>query len=159
MKQLLLILIFLSTLASAFSFDVWESKLTLTEAIQIAKENNIPLRKDGVVATGKNFKKSYLYLDKYPKKCLSCKTQHYMNVGRIIINEEYKILSQDKEPFRDETTFSKRFSIARREPSGNTNAYYCPNCQKWIANNKFIADEGRKLYEDEEIIIGQIGLF
>jgi len=67
MKQLFILLILLSNLVSAFSFDIWNSKITLKEAIQIAKENNIPLRKEGIITTGKNFNKSYLYLDKYPK--------------------------------------------------------------------------------------------
>ena len=66
MKKLFLTLIFLNSLSSAYTFDIWESKITLDEAIQIAKVNNIPLCKDGVVATGKEFKQNYLYLQKYP---------------------------------------------------------------------------------------------
>jgi hypothetical protein len=66
MKQLLFTLIFLSNLASAFSFDVWESKITLNEAIQTAKANNIPLRKDGVYSAKKGFYERDLYLKKYP---------------------------------------------------------------------------------------------
>lgn len=66
MKQLLFTLIFLSNLASAFSFDVWKSKITLKEAIQTAKANNIPLRKDGVYSAKKGFYARDLYLKKYP---------------------------------------------------------------------------------------------
>jgi len=66
MKKSLIILIFLSSLATAFSFDNWKSKITLDEAIQTAKSNNLPLCKDGIVGTRKGFKESYLYLEKYP---------------------------------------------------------------------------------------------
>jgi len=66
MKQLFILLILFSNLASAFSFDVWDSKITLKEAIQIAKENNIPLRKDGGLSIKKGFYAPNLYLKKYP---------------------------------------------------------------------------------------------
>lgn len=66
MKKTLLALLLLSNLSFAFTFDIWESKITLDHAIQIAKRNNIPLKKEGIIATGKEFKKEYLYLDKYP---------------------------------------------------------------------------------------------
>ena len=96
-----------------------------------------------------------------PKKCYQCKsdTTHYMNIGRVIMNKEYKILSQDKEPFKDEIIFSERFSIAKRVPDGKTNTYYCPECNEKMANNRFIGNTTRFLYSEEEMIIGQIGLF
>ena len=66
MKKLFITLILLSSLSSAFTFDIWESKITLDEAIQTAKSNNLPLCKDGIIGAGKEFKESYLYLEKYP---------------------------------------------------------------------------------------------
>jgi hypothetical protein len=85
MKQLFILLILLSNIASAFSFDVWDSKITLKEAIQIAKENNIPLRKDGIATSGKNFNKSYLSLNKYPENRI-------FNYKTTLLNE-YAIVS------------------------------------------------------------------
>jgi hypothetical protein len=67
MKQLFFILLLLSNIASAFNFDNWESKISLDEAIQIARTNDFPLCKDGAINAGKAFKESCLYLDKYPK--------------------------------------------------------------------------------------------
>ena len=67
MKKLFFTLIFLSSLSSAFTFDIWKSKITLNDAIQTAKSNNLPLCKDGIIGAGKEFKESYLYLKKYPK--------------------------------------------------------------------------------------------
>ena len=66
MKQLFILLILFSNLASAFSFDVWDSKITLKEAIQIAKVNNIPLKKDGSFSGKKGCYAPTLYLKKYP---------------------------------------------------------------------------------------------
>jgi len=66
MKKLFFTLIFLSTLSSAFTFDIWESKITLDEAIQIAESNDIPLHKDGSISINKKFDIRFLYLKKYP---------------------------------------------------------------------------------------------
>jgi len=66
MKKLFITLILLSSLSSAFTFDIWESKITLDKAIETAKSNNLPLCKDGIFGVGKEFKESYLYLEKYP---------------------------------------------------------------------------------------------
>jgi hypothetical protein len=54
----------------AFSFDVWKSKLTLLEAVKIAKQENIPLHKGSLSVIGKEFNERYLCLDKYPKNRL-----------------------------------------------------------------------------------------
>ena len=67
MKQLFFTLLLLSNIASAFSFDNWESKISLDEAIQIAKTNNLPFRKDGIISVEKGFNERDLYLEKYPK--------------------------------------------------------------------------------------------
>jgi len=66
MKQLFFTLLLLGNISSAFTFDVWDSKITLKEAIQIAKENNIPLHKDGGLSIKKGFYAPNLYLKKYP---------------------------------------------------------------------------------------------
>lgn len=66
MKKILISLTILSSLSSAFTFDLWSSKITLNEAIKIAKTENIVLHKDGIVTTGKKFREVYLYLDRYP---------------------------------------------------------------------------------------------
>ena len=66
MKKILISLTILSSLSSAFTFDLWSSKITLKEAIKIAKTENIALHRDGLTATGTKFNGVYLYLDKYP---------------------------------------------------------------------------------------------
>jgi len=84
MKQLLLSLIFLTHLASAFSFDVWKSKTTLKEAIQTAKANNIPLRKEGVFSTQKGFYARDLYLKRYPNNRVFRYTTTLLNAHATI---------------------------------------------------------------------------
>jgi len=84
MKKLFLTLIFFSSLSSAFSFDIWESKITLDEAIQRAKVNNIPLCKDGVVGTGKEFRESYLFLKKSPNNRVFRYTTSLLNQYAIV---------------------------------------------------------------------------
>ena len=66
MKNLFLTLILLSSLSSAFTFDIWESKITLDKAIETAKSNNLPFHKDGSIAINKGFDERLLFLDKYP---------------------------------------------------------------------------------------------
>jgi len=66
MKQLFILFILLTNIASAFNFDIWESKITLKEAIQIAKKNNIPLHKDSLFSGKKGFYAPNLFLKKYP---------------------------------------------------------------------------------------------
>ncbi|NOZ91212.1 MAG: hypothetical protein GXO60_08025 [Epsilonproteobacteria bacterium] len=65
MKQLVIFILF-TKIIFAFHFDNWESSMTLNQIIQIAKKNNIPLQKNGIITSCKVFKKSLLYLDKYP---------------------------------------------------------------------------------------------
>ena len=66
MKKIFLSTLLITSIATAFTFDVWESKTTLDEAIQIAKSNNLPLYKDGSICINKEFNKRFLYLKKYP---------------------------------------------------------------------------------------------
>jgi len=70
LKQIFIILLLFSNFSIAFSFDIWKSKLTLREAIQIAKQKNIPLHKNGLIVIGKKFDERYLRLDQYPKNRL-----------------------------------------------------------------------------------------
>lgn len=66
MRNIFLSLILLSTLSFAFNFDVWSSKITIKEAVKIAKLNNLSLHKESIVSTSKNFDKRFLFLKKYP---------------------------------------------------------------------------------------------
>lgn len=66
MKKILISLTILNSLSSAFTFDLWSSKVTLNEAVQIAKTENIALHKDSIAIGSKGFKEAHLYLDKYP---------------------------------------------------------------------------------------------
>ena len=134
MKQLFILLLFLSNIASAFSFDVWKSKITLKKAIKIAKEKNIPLRKDGVAATGKNFNNSYLYLDKYPKNRI-------FNYKTTLLNE-YAIVSLY---FTKESKHLYRIKV------------------RWMKKNKEFIDTLYKLldkkYGQKKVLLTSIGSF
>lgn len=68
MKKILISLSLLTSFTLAFSFDIWTSKITLNEAIEIAKKNNIPLQSDTLSIRNprKTFNKKYLYLKKFP---------------------------------------------------------------------------------------------
>lgn len=66
MRNIFLSLILFSTLSFAFNFDVWSSKITIKEAVKIAKLNNLSLHKESIVSTSKNFDKRFLFLQKYP---------------------------------------------------------------------------------------------
>jgi hypothetical protein len=41
--------------ADGFSFDIWKSGLTVSEAIDLAKDNDIPLHKSGLISADKHF--------------------------------------------------------------------------------------------------------
>jgi len=88
-----------------------------------------------------------------PKRCFECETHpwHYMNVGRVVVDDKYNIASIEDDLFKDEITTSREFSVAKREDTGETNAYYCPTCGSWIANNRIL---GRNTYvhEDEKVL-------
>ncbi len=88
-----------------------------------------------------------------PKRCFECETQpiHYMNVGRVVVDDKYNIASIEDELFKGEITTNEEFSVAKREDIGDTNAYYCPTCGSWIANNRLL---GRNtcVYKDEMIL-------
>ncbi len=88
-----------------------------------------------------------------PKRCFECETQpmHYMNVGRVVIDDKYNIASIEDDLFKDEITTSNKFSIAKREDIGETNAYYCPTCGSWIANNRLLG-RNTYVYENEMVI-------
>ena len=47
--------------SDGFSFDIWKSGLTVTEAIELAQNNDIPLHKAGIISVNKHFN---------PKVCL-----------------------------------------------------------------------------------------
>jgi len=89
-----------------------------------------------------------------PKRCFECETHpwHYMNVGRVVVDDEYNIALAEDDLFKDEITTSNKFSIAKREDIGETNAYYCPTCGSWIANNRLLSRINTRVYEDEMII-------
>jgi hypothetical protein len=89
-----------------------------------------------------------------PKRCFECATYpwHFMNVGSVVVDDAYNIASIEDDLFKDEITFSDEFSIARRVCSGERNAYYCPYCGSWIANNRLLG-RNTYVYEDEKVLI------
>jgi hypothetical protein len=44
--------------AAAFKFDKWSSGMTVSQAIDIAERNDIPLNKDGIISNNKHFNPS-----------------------------------------------------------------------------------------------------
>jgi len=88
-----------------------------------------------------------------PKKCFNCETHpiHYMNVGRVVVDDKYNFAFIEEELFKDEITSTTEFSIAKRKDIGDRNAYYCPICGSWIANNRLLAGS-TCVYEDEKIL-------
>ena len=66
MNKILIILFLLFSSLSAFTFDIWESSISLNEAISIAKKENIPIAKNGIIHASKNFSQTLLYLKKSP---------------------------------------------------------------------------------------------
>jgi len=66
MTKTLLWLIILSSFVSAFTFDIWKSSISFSEAISIAKSENIPLAKTNIIHMSKRFNQKLLYLKKYP---------------------------------------------------------------------------------------------
>lgn len=57
-KLLLSVFLLLTSITSdaySFNFDVWESGKDIKEVIEIARENNIPILKTGIVSVDKNF--------------------------------------------------------------------------------------------------------
>jgi len=88
-----------------------------------------------------------------PKRCFGCETHpvHYMNVGRVVVDDKYNIASIEDDLFKDEITTSNEFSVAKREDIGKSNAYYCPICGSWIANNRLLG-RNTYVYDDEMII-------
>ena len=57
----------------------------------------------------------------------------------------------EEEVFKDEITATTEFSIAKRKDIGDRNAYYCPTCGSWIANNRLLAGS-TCVYVDEKIL-------
>ena len=84
MKKLFLSILLLTSIVSAFTFDVWTSKITLDEAIKIAKKNNIPLRQDGIFSGKKGFYKPDLYLKKYPNNRVFRYTTKLLNENATV---------------------------------------------------------------------------
>lgn len=84
MKKLFLSILLLTSIASAFTFDVWTSKITLDEAILIAQKNNIPLRKDGIFSGKKGFYKPHLFLEKYPNNRVFRYTTKLLNENATV---------------------------------------------------------------------------
>ena len=65
LSQIFLICILSITSLSAFTFDKWKSGIELSQAIDIARENNIPLTTQGSVFLSKKF--DWQYLRNYQK--------------------------------------------------------------------------------------------
>ncbi len=64
---------------------------------------------------------------------------------------KYNVASIEDEVFKDEITITTEFSIAKREDIGHTNAYYCPECGSWIANNRLLG-QSVCVHEDERVL-------
>lgn len=60
-KQLLVLLIFLipGTALSA-QFDIWKTGMTLSQIVETARQHNVPLRQDGVIAQNNGFNQKFI---------------------------------------------------------------------------------------------------
>ena len=110
MKKVLISITLLTSFSLAFTFDIWRSKITLNEAIQIAKDNNIPFQKDSL-GTGnpkKTFNEKYLYLKKYPNN-------RVFRYSTILLNERADIFlyftKEEKKLYNLKVRWSKRDKI------------------------------------------------
>lgn len=95
-----------------------------------------------------------------PKQCFKCNNHptHYMNVGRVFVDNEFNVASIEDELFKDEIVSSKEFSIATRVSKGNTNSYYCPICGNWLANNRLLKGT-YTINKEDRILRCQVNLF
>jgi hypothetical protein len=150
MKQLFFTLLFLSNIASAFTFDVWESKISLDEAIQIAKTNNLPLCKDGAINAGKEFKESCLYLEKYPNNRVFRYTTTLLNQKAIVdlyftknskklYNLKVRWMKRNKE-FVDTvyTLLDKKYGKRETVISSNIGDFILSKIRQWKPNDETI---------------------
>ena len=71
----------------AFTFDIWRSGITIDNIFRIAKHNNLPLRKMGLVAINKTYvakmcepyrNSSYIFY--YPAKILGENAEVILNI-------------------------------------------------------------------------------
>jgi len=74
-----------------------------------------------------------------------------ISIGSIITFLAVFYASIEDEIFKDEIITTPDFSIAKREDGGETNAYYCPTCGSWIANNRLLG-RNTYVYKDEKIL-------
>ena len=56
----LLAMLLVSTPALAVGFDVWNTGMTLSEAVETARVNNVPLTKTGVISKDSGFNQRYI---------------------------------------------------------------------------------------------------
>ena len=89
-----------------------------------------------------------------PKICFKCNNHpiHYMNVGRILVDDDLNVASIEDELFKDEVVSSNEFSIAIRVAKGDTNSYYCPICKNWLAYNRLFKGINA-IYKEDRIIL------
>jgi hypothetical protein len=66
MKKTLLMLTLLSSSLLGFTFDIWESSISLNKTIVIAKRKNIALAKNNIIHSSKSFNQKLLYSEQYP---------------------------------------------------------------------------------------------
>lgn len=134
MKQLLLALLLLSNVSFAFSFDIWKLNITLDEAIQTAKSNNIPLRKEGITSSGKTFNASHLFLERYPKN----------------------------RTFNYQTKLLNKYAVVTLYFTKNSKSLYRIKV-RWVKRNKKFVDTLYELldkkYGQKKILLSNIGSF
>ncbi len=58
--SLLLVILLVSTPALAFKFDVWSTGMTLSEIVETARANNIPLTRAGVISRDSGFNQRFI---------------------------------------------------------------------------------------------------
>ncbi|SHJ63665.1 hypothetical protein SAMN02745165_02834 [Malonomonas rubra DSM 5091] len=59
-KYLVLMILFFPDTVLSAQFDLWETGMTLTDVVEIARQHNVPIRQSGVHSPNKNFDKSFL---------------------------------------------------------------------------------------------------
>lgn len=56
----MLLFLLLPCTSLAAQFDVWDTGITLEQVVEVARQNNIPLRRSGIIAADKGFNKRFI---------------------------------------------------------------------------------------------------
>ena len=84
-KQLIMLLIlFIPGTALSAQFDVWETGISLSQIVETARQHNIPLRQDGIIAQDNGFNQRFIN-DRFWKADKVGYTTTLMGVGAKVV--------------------------------------------------------------------------